>query len=201
MALCRDNGVSSVELYATYGTVNYGVVTAINGTVRIGVILGLFLTGGVTKSGLFIVGGVVASRASLVCVPTNSGTGGSLCLVLYNIVTLCINNGISSLKHLVTFGAVNYAVVATGSSTSGVHVVLNNCLSSGVTNLNGCGENLGDCIDRIELFVCHFKLGDRNGVLSRFGTCGNLNRDLCQIVSFKSYCTPVKPGINTLFRA
>ena len=208
---CVNNSVYSAELFVTYGTVDYGVVATIVFAIRSYVVLGNGSAVGVTKC---VNNSVYSAELFATYGTVNYGVIAALVYAVGSYVVLdnrsaigmtgCGNNGISSLKHLTTFGvgAVNYGVVATGVCTIRLYVILDNRLSRSVANLNGCGKHLRDSIYRIEFCVCHFKLGNGNGIFAGGGACRNLNCHLCNVIGFYG-CRlfKVEPGIYALVYA
>ena len=183
---CINRSGNSAKLFATYGTVNYGVIATGVYTVGIYVVLNNFLALGMTGCGN---NGVNSAKLCLTHGTVNYGVitaiNGTLrCYVVLNNflaigVTVC-GNSFLSIKNSTTYGAVA-TLSKTGFGTSGS---LSRISHRSVTNLNGCGKHLRNSIYRIEFCVCHFKLGNGNGIFAGGGACRNLNCNLCNVIGF-----------------
>ena len=132
---CVNGYGISGKLCVTYSTVNYVIVATVSLTSRINVVLYNGATCGVTECCYSFLSNesLATYGAMLTFGKTVLGTSGSYCLVDNLGMTECVNGYCISGKLCVTYGTVNYVIVATVSLTSRINVVLYNDATCGVT--------------------------------------------------------------------
>ena len=135
MAGCGNDYVISGKLNATNGTVNYAVIVTCVLTGRCNALLYNCFTYGmaVCRNYLLSNENLVTYGTMLTGGKTGCGTSRSYCLVGYLSVTERGNSYIISGKLNVTYGTVNYVVIATVSLTSRINVVFYNGVACSVS--------------------------------------------------------------------